>query len=96
MAERTGLIAIYREMLVIEHRFAKQLYLLHLVIRRCGQPLESFCLDAIDIGLDLCNLLQGSGRKRYACLLRPHRSAPEGGKHGYGGSGNPGIHPASS
>jgi len=60
MAERTGLIAIHREMLVIEHHFAKQLYLLHLVIRRCGQPLESFCLDAIDVGLDLCNLLQGS------------------------------------
>ena len=94
MAERTGLIAIHREMLVIEHRFAKQLDLLHLVIRRCGQPLESFCLDAIDIGLDLCNFLQGSGRKRYACLLRPHCSAAQRGKHGYGRSGNPGVHPA--
>jgi hypothetical protein len=92
MAERTGLIAIHREMLVIEHHFAKQLDLLHLIIRRCGQPLESFCLDAIDLGLDLGNFLQGSGRKRYACLLRPHCSAAQRGKHGYGRSGNPGVH----
>jgi ABC-type uncharacterized transport system substrate-binding protein len=56
--------------------------------------IESFCLDAIDLGLDLGNFLQGSGRKRYACLLRPHCSAAQRGKHGYGRSGNPGVHPA--
>jgi hypothetical protein len=75
VAERTGLIAVHRELIVIEHCFAKQLDLLHLVAAWCGQPLEGLRLDAIDLGLDLCNFLQGSGRKRYARLLRPHCSA---------------------
>ena len=34
MAESTGFIAAHRELIVIEHRFAKQLDLLHLVIGR--------------------------------------------------------------
>jgi hypothetical protein len=45
-AERTGFIAVHRELFVKEHRFAKQFE--HLVIRRCGQPLEGL---SIDLGL---------------------------------------------
>jgi hypothetical protein len=46
------------------------------------QPLEGVRLDAIDLGLNLCNFLRGSWRKRYAKVLRPHCSAAEhGGRH---------------
>jgi hypothetical protein len=46
------------------------------------QPLEGVRLDAIDLGLNLCNFLRGSWRKRCAKVLRPHCSAAEhGGRH---------------
>jgi hypothetical protein len=57
VAERTGFVAVHGELFVIKHRFPKQFDLLHIVIRRCGQPLEGLCLDTIDLGLDLCNFL---------------------------------------
>jgi len=57
VAEGTSLIAVHRQLLVIEHRFAKQLDQLHLVIGRRGQPLEGLCLDTIDLHLDVCNFL---------------------------------------
>ena len=56
-AESTGFIAAHRELLVIEHRFAKQLDLLHLVIGRCCRPREGLCLDAIDLRLHLPDFL---------------------------------------
>ena len=58
VAERTSLIAVYREVLVIQHQLAEQLDLLDLVIWRGGKPLERLCLDALDLGLNLRNFFQ--------------------------------------
>jgi len=60
-------------MLVIQQELADELDLLDLIIRRCGQPLERLGLDAIDLGLDLCNFLQGSWAKALRLAVAPIR-----------------------
>jgi hypothetical protein len=45
-------------MFVIQQYLAEELDLLDLITRRCGQPLERLCLDAVDLGLNLRNFLQ--------------------------------------
>ena len=64
MAESTSFIAVYRELLVIQHQLAEQLDLLDLIIRRRGQPLDRLRLDAIDLGLDLRDFLQRLRREQ--------------------------------
>jgi hypothetical protein len=59
-------------MLVIEHQLAEQLDLLDLIIRRCCQPLEGPCLDAVDLGFEPRNLRKCRRRQRCAGFLRAH------------------------
>jgi hypothetical protein len=83
MAEHTSLVAVHRELLVIEDQLAEQLDLLDLVVRRHGQALERLRLDAVDLGLDLGNLLQRLGREHCVGLLRARRiRAQRGRDHG--------------
>jgi hypothetical protein len=51
-------------MLVVQHQLAEQLDFLDLIVRRHCQPLDRLRLDAINLGLDLRNLLQRPRRER--------------------------------
>src|SRR5207302_2504107 len=70
VAEGTSLVAVYRELLVMQHHLAEQLDLLDLVVRRRRQPFERLRLDAVNLGLDLRDLLQRLGRERCTGFLR--------------------------
>jgi len=70
VAEGTSLVAVYRELLVVEDQLAEQLDLLDLVVGRRRQPFERLRLDAVDLGLDLRDLLQRLGRERCTRFLR--------------------------
>jgi hypothetical protein len=47
VAESTSLVAVYRELLVVQHQLAEQLDLLDLIVRRRCKPLDRLRLDAI-------------------------------------------------
>jgi hypothetical protein len=79
VAEGTSFVAIYRELLVVQHRFAEQLDLLDLIFRRPGKPLDRPCLDAVDLGLELGNLLLRLRRERCGALHRARRVCAHGG-----------------
>ena len=64
VAEGASLVAVYRELLVVQHQLAEQLDLLDLIIRRCSKPLGGLRFNAVDLGLDLRNLLQRLRRER--------------------------------
>ena len=64
MAEGASLVAVNRELLVVQHQLAEQLDLLNLIIRRRCKPLGSLRFNAIDLGLDLRNFLQRLRRER--------------------------------
>jgi hypothetical protein len=69
VAERACLVAVYRELLVVEHQLSEQLDLLHLVVGRRGEPRQRLCLDAVDLGLHLRDLRQClRGEHRLLCL----------------------------
>jgi len=57
VAEGTSLVAVYRELFVVQHQLAEQLDLLNLIIRRRCKPLDGLRFNAVDLGLDLRNLL---------------------------------------
>ena len=80
VAERARLVAVHRELLVVEDQFAQQFNLLDLVVGRRRQPFERLRLDAVDLGLDLRDLLQRLGRERCTGFLRARAGcAGEGG-----------------
>jgi hypothetical protein len=79
VTERACLVAVYRELLVVQHQLAEQLDLLDLIIRRLGKPLDRPRLDAVYLGLELRNLLQRRGRQRCAALRRGWRVCAHGG-----------------
>jgi hypothetical protein len=62
MAEGASLVVVNRQILVIQHQLAEQLDLLDLVDRRRRKPLDCLCFDAVNLGLDLRNLLERLGR----------------------------------
>ena len=83
MAESTRLVAVHRELLVVQHQFTEQLDLLDLIVRRHGQSRDRLRLDAVDLGLDLRNFLQRLRREYCAALLRARRiSAQRGSDQG--------------
>ena len=41
MAESAGLVAVYRELLVVQHQLAEQLDLLDLIVRRLPKPIDA-------------------------------------------------------
>ena len=53
VAEGASLVVIYREVLVVQHQLAEEFNLLHLVVRRSGQPVQSPRFDAIDLRFNL-------------------------------------------
>ncbi len=73
MAESTCFVAVYRELLVVQHQLTEQLDLLDLIVWRRGQSLDRLHLDAVDLGLDLRNFLQRLRREYCAALLRARR-----------------------
>jgi hypothetical protein len=83
MAESTSLVAVHRELLVVQHQLPEQLDLLDLIVRRRSQPLDCLCLDAVNLGLDLRGFLQRLRREPCAGLLRTRRIyAQRGGDQG--------------
>ena len=79
-APRPPVEFVSRRRNVIEHRFAKQLDLLHLVIGRCGQPLTGLCLDyslrAVVLGgAEISNLPAGISKPHPTACKVPIRSA---------------------
>src|ERR1035438_4633940 len=58
VAEATGLVPIYRKILVVEDYFAKQCDLLKAVQRCRLRLVERFILDAIDLQFDRLDFLQ--------------------------------------
>src|SRR6266478_6198674 len=73
VTERTSLVPVYRQILVIQHQLTEQLDLLDLIVRRRSKPFDRPRLDAVDVRLELRNLLQRAGRERCAALLRAPR-----------------------
>ncbi len=53
MTEGARLVAIHGKFFVIQHRFAEQFNLLHLIVRRIGEPLKGLRFDTIDLSLNL-------------------------------------------
>jgi len=68
-------VAVYRELLVVEHQLTEQLDLLDLIARRRGQSLDRLRLDRSIFDLDLHNFLQRLRREYCAALLVPRASA---------------------
>ena len=58
VAEGACFVTIHRELLVIEHRLAKQLDLLDLIVWRSRQAFQRLRFDAIDLGFNLRDLPQ--------------------------------------
>jgi hypothetical protein len=73
MTKCTGLVAAHRELLVVEHSFAKKLYLLNLIVRRCAKPIDCLGFDAVDLGFDQRDLLECLRRKDCTGRLRLER-----------------------
>jgi hypothetical protein len=48
MAKSAGVVVVYRELFVVQHGFAEELDLLHLIVWRGGEPTDCLCLDTID------------------------------------------------
>jgi hypothetical protein len=83
MAESTRLVAVHRELLIVQHQLTEQLDLLDLIVRRRGQSLDRLRLDAVDLGLDLRNFLQRLRREHCAALVRARRVCTQrGGEYG--------------
>jgi len=81
--ESTSLVAVHRELLVVQHELTEQLDLLNLVVRRRGQPFDRLRLDPVNLGLDLRDFLQSLRREHCAGLLRaPRICAQHGSDHG--------------
>src|ERR1700682_1963403 len=78
VAERAGLVAVHRELLVVQHQLAESLDLLDLIVWGLGQTFDRARLDAVDLGLDLRDLLQHAGRERRAAVLRAGRIRDHG------------------
>ena len=70
MAESTSLVAVHREILVVEHQLAEQLDLLNLVIRRRREPLQCLRLDTVDFGFHLSDFRESGSRQRRVALIR--------------------------
>jgi hypothetical protein len=66
VAKCAGLVAVHRELFVIQHGLAKQLDLLDLVGWRHSQSAERLRLNAINLGFDLRDFLQYFGREQSA------------------------------
>ena len=79
VAEGASLVAVNRELLVVQHQLAEQLDLLNLIIRRRCKPLGGLRFNAVDLGLDLRNLPQRLRRERWAGLLRIRRTRAQHG-----------------
>src|SRR5580704_3988793 len=58
MAEGAGLVSVDRKILVKQQQLAEQLDLLNLVVRRCGNTLESLGLNRVDLRLHAGDLAQ--------------------------------------
>jgi hypothetical protein len=58
MAENAGLVSIYRKLFVVKHGFAEQLDLLNPIVRWSSKPIDSLCLDMIDLALDHRNFFE--------------------------------------
>jgi len=58
VAKGASLVAVYRQILVIQHKLAEQFDLLDLIVWRRRKALDCLRFDAVNLGLDLRNFLQ--------------------------------------
>src|ERR1700688_743885 len=64
VTEGAGLVSIDRELLVVEPQLAKQFDLLHLIVGRPRQAIDSFRLNVVDLVLDASDRFESRLGKR--------------------------------